>query len=333
VVPLLVALTAACSGPATSGASEDVVADAPIEAVSDTLSAEASDAPAEADLPDSPWITFAVVSDPHVIDDMYVPGGENGDLDNESILLTRERFAAVRDTLNGLVDRPELVLVPGDLVHNYPLETEDWDFYTTTLTRFDLAALLMGGFTSPVYWTPGNHDYAVPDVSREFSHRLFAAKFGTEPYYAVLHRGVLFVALNSQLGDTWDPASPRYDRDLGSFGAPQLAWLEGQLARGLPTILFWHYPVPNCARDEADGKDIAGILKTWPNILHAFNGHAHTWLRLGQAVGLPFTMAGSSRYDADNYLVVRVNRDTGEVVFDNDACIGWGTRFAEPCYP
>ena len=63
------------------------------------------------------------------------------------------------------------------------------EFIQKNHTRIDRAKALTDGFRMPVHVGFGNHDYAVPQVSREASHELFRRKLGIKPYYAVDHRG------------------------------------------------------------------------------------------------------------------------------------------------
>ena len=56
----------------------------------------------------------------------------------------------------------------------------------------------------PVHIGFGNHDYDVRHVPREMSHRLFKAKFNTDPYWVLDYKGYKFVHLNNFLGSTQD---------------------------------------------------------------------------------------------------------------------------------
>jgi len=319
---LLWLLVAGCTEPGRGGAGERD-ADA-ADAAADTDSEEALPAP----------FVFAVLADTHVIDDLYVPGSENGALDNETILTTRENLAAVRDAINGVWPAIELVLVAGDVFHNYPREQEDWSWYQEQHTRIDIAQELLAGFAMPVYPVPGNHDYAVPEISREFSHRLFQDKLGIAPYYAVEYRGFLFLACNSQLGETWNPESARYNTSLGSFGHEQLRWVEAQLDRGLPTVLFWHHPYMSFASEEEGGRDMLQLLKTHDNVVQSFAGHAHHWFDYRPLFGLPHLMLGSTRYDRNAMLIVEADPRDGTLRFLNGDCIDWeGSLYASPWVP
>jgi hypothetical protein len=132
---------------------------------------------------------FAVVSDPHIIDEFYKKGSENGVEDNESILLTTERLVSARTLINSLRPKIEQVFIPGDCFHNYP--SADYDFYFKNRTRIDIAKELFDGFEMPVHLGFGNHDYDVPRVSRDMSHKLFVEKFKTKPYSSIDYKARL----------------------------------------------------------------------------------------------------------------------------------------------
>ena len=121
-----------------------------------------------------------------------------------------ERLTAARDALNALRPALDLVFLVGDYFHDYP--SADLDFYFKNTTRIDRAKALTDGFRMPVHVGFGNHDYAVPKVSREASHELFRRKLGVKPYYAVDHRGWKFIHVNNFLGTTWEAGHANYQQ-------------------------------------------------------------------------------------------------------------------------
>lgn len=126
-----------------------------------------------------------LIADTHIIDGFYT-GPEDNPEDTASILLTEERLTAARGVLNGLTPALDLVFLIGDYFHDYP--SPDLEFYFANETRLDRARRLTDGFHAPVHVGFGNHDYAVPKVSRELTHELFRRKFALQPYYAIDHR-------------------------------------------------------------------------------------------------------------------------------------------------
>jgi Icc protein len=278
-----------------------------------------------------PW-RFVAMADTHLIDEYYT-GPEGSELDTESIFLTRERLEEARSRINGYDPMPEAVFVAGDFIHNYP--SDEWDFYLEHETRWDVAVEIVEGFEAPVWPGLGNHDYDVPEVSRDFTHELFLAKLGIEPYYAVDINGWRFLHVNNFLGETWDPDSERYDKSVGSLGPEQLDWLEEQLAEGAPTVVFLHFPIFQMAEQEED----AGALRDGlPALLAAhgstvkmvFAGHVHLWMDFAQRHGFPHMVLASTRYDPDSFAVFEVDPWGDELRWLNEDCTQWGSRYAEP---
>jgi hypothetical protein len=103
-------------------------------------------------------------------------------------------------------------------------------------TRVDIAKELTRSFTAPVHLAFANHDYVVPQVSRETSHELFRRKLSTKPYHAAAYKGCKFVCLNNCLGGTWNAGHPSYKKGIGSFGEEQWNWLEAELPQHKPTL-------------------------------------------------------------------------------------------------
>lgn len=187
---------------------------------------------------------FAVVFDPHVIDRFYLPGRENGVEDDESILHANERLLQARTSVNTFRQadgRRVAGVIPGDCFHNDP--SADYSFYQENETRIDLFRKAIDGFHAPVHLGFGNHDYDVPRISREMSHRLFLEKLKSDPYSAVNDRDFRFLQVNNFLGKTWDATSSDFNKGIGSLGETQLLWLEPQLAARRPTTVLVHYPL------------------------------------------------------------------------------------------
>jgi 3',5'-cyclic AMP phosphodiesterase CpdA len=280
---------------------------------------------------EEPW-RFVAMADTHLIDDFY-DGVEGSDLDTESIYLTRERLEGARARINGYDPLPEAVFVAGDFIHNYP--SDEWDFYLEHETRWDVAAEIVDGFDMPVWPGLGNHDYDVPDIAHDFTHELFLAKLGIEPYYAVDINGWRFLHLNNFLGETWDPDSELYDKSVGSLGFEQLDWLEEQLAEELPSVVFLHYPLFLMAEQEPDGgamrDGLTAVLADHADTVRmVFGGHIHLWMDFTDSYDPPYIGLASTRYDADSYAVWEVDPASDELRWLNQDCTQWGSRYAEP---
>ncbi len=275
-------------------------------------------------------VRVAVLADTHIIDDYYV-GPENTPIDTESIFHTKERFETVRATINALEPPAQAVFIAGDFIHNYP--SSQYEFFFTHMTRWDVAKNIVDGFRMPVYPGLGNHDYDVPDVPRELTHRIFKDKIGKDPYYAVRLAGWKVLMLDNMLGVTWDTTSPRYDSDQGSFGKEQLAWLDHDLAEGVPSILVFHFGLFLIAKHETDDPampDLFALLeKHKATVKLVLGGHTHTWLDFSEDFGVRHFLLGGTRYDADNYALLDLD-PSGTVEVVNWSAFGWVTMEADP---
>jgi hypothetical protein len=289
----------------------------------------------DSELPNGPFV-FAVISDTHIIDDFYV-GPEGNELDTESIFYANERLEAALIQVNNLTDPAvELVLIPGDFVHNYP--SDEWDFFFENETRFDIAKSIISASAAPVHVGLDNHDYDIPGIPRDFTERLVKEKWGIDPYYTVEHKGVKFIHINNFLGATMDFESDDYASAIGSFGKEQLDWLDGELSDGKPSFVFFHFPLLLEKSDEEPGLDVKTVLiKHLDNVLCVFAGHHHRWqdwdINGSHIYTVPHIVVGSTRYDEDNILYIEVDPQLMEWRMINYDCIGWGGMYANPYVP
>jgi hypothetical protein len=278
--------------------------------------------------PGSGKFYFAVIADTHIIDSFY-KGPENSPEDTESIFKTEERLKSVRDFLSSLQPKIERVYIAGDFFHNYP--STDIDFYFQNRTRIDNAKALIDSFPMPVHPGFGNHDYAVPKVSREVSHELFRRKLGLKPYYSVEHKGWKFVHLNNFLGATWTPGSADYDRGKGSFGEEQLNWFEAELREHKPTFVFVHFPLQIVEGAEKTDYGIYGLLKKYKDTVQlVVSGHWHRWVEFGRTFGPQHLVIAATRYDPNAYLIVEADTRRASHRLLNLDLVDWNTHFSKP---
>jgi 3',5'-cyclic-AMP phosphodiesterase len=292
-----------------------------------SIAGAAAALPASAQL-SSANFRIAIIADSHIIDPLY-KGPESNQEDTESMFRTSERLTSARDFLNGLSPQPELVFLVGDYFHNYP--SPDVDFYFQNHTRLDVAKEITDGFKMPVHVGFGNHDYGVPQVSREMSHELFRRKFNVQPYYSVEHKGWKFVHLNNFLGDTWKPGSAMYKRETGSLGEEQLNWFESELAEHKPTFVFIHYPLYIVAPRERADYGVLPIVKKYRDTIQlVVSGHWHRWFEFGRSYGPQHLVMAATRYDANAYLIVDVDRKAATHRLRNLDLVDWNTHFSKP---
>ena len=188
--------------------------------------------------------TFVQLSDAHV--------GFNGPPDP----LGTKAFERAVEMINGLPQRPDLVLFTGDLTH----DTEDKDVHVQRMKQFQEISKRIN---SPlIKCVPGEHDAGLD------SGALYREFFG-DSFYSFDHRGVHFVAL-----DNVSRAKPE-------VGTEQLAWLKKDLSRfskSAPIVVFTHRPLfdlkPEWEWFTSDGDDVMNVLSAYDNVTVLY-GHIH----------------------------------------------------------
>jgi predicted phosphodiesterase len=188
--------------------------------------------------------SFMQLSDTHV--------GFNGPPDP----LGTKAFESAVATINGLKNRPELIIVTGDLTHDADAPAE----HAKRFKLFKEISSKIGGAQIKV--VPGENDAALDggDMFREFMG---------PTHYSFDHRGVHFIAL-----DNVSAGRP-------AVGAEQLAWMKSDLARfpkTAPIIVFTHRPLfdlkPEWEWFTSDGDDVMNALAPYENVTVLY-GHIH----------------------------------------------------------
>lgn len=188
--------------------------------------------------------SFVQLSDAHV--------GFNGPPDP----LGTKAFERAVELINGLPQRPDLVLFTGDLTH----DTEDHDVHVQRMKQFQEISKRMN--VPLIKCVPGEHDAGLD------SGGLYREFFG-DTHYSFDHRGVHFVAL-----DNVTRAKPE-------VGTEQLAWLKKDLSRfpkTAPIVVFTHRPLFDLRPDwewfTSDGDDVMNVLSSYDNVTVLY-GHIH----------------------------------------------------------
>lgn len=274
-----------------------------------TFAAGCSDDPAGRAWPD---FTFAVISDTHVDEGLFNPGNYN--------------FWISANRLNDHALPIELVVHTGDLVNI--ASSEDPAFFDTHHTEIDTFANLASRFAMPLHLLLGNHDYYVRILNRIAEDHLameqvWLDRLGIEVWSSFDHKGVRFVLLNSMQeyaerlaeGDWW----------TGAFGDEQVAWLNGELAGGLPAILFFHHDIEEIPVDdpiyeviEARRDRIAGI----------FAGHNHDFTK-GTLYGIPYYSTAAIKWSADHVHIVEFDQGTRSIRIVNTDDIRYDADLGE----
>ena len=188
--------------------------------------------------------SFIQLSDTHV--------GFNGPPDP----LGTRAFENAVTTINRLKNRPELVIITGDLTH----DADSPDEHAKRYRLFKEIAGKIGGAQIKV--VPGENDAAL-DGGAMFR------EFMGPTYYSFDHRGVHFIALDNVSGGK--PA----------VGAEQLAWMKSDLARfptSAPIVVFTHRPLFDLRPDwewfTSDGDQVLNALAPYDNVTILY-GHIH----------------------------------------------------------
>jgi 3',5'-cyclic AMP phosphodiesterase CpdA len=129
------------------------------------------------------------------------------------------------DLVNGMAERPALIIHTGDITHlSKPAE-------------FDQAQQMFSLLrTSELHTVPGEHDTTDATVSEYFNR--FGKPSHNKGYYSFDHAGVHFIALINVL--QFKPGG------LGTLGGDQLAWVQEDLkgrSASTPIVVFAHMPL------------------------------------------------------------------------------------------
>lgn len=166
-------------------------------------------------------------------------------------------FESAVDKTNLL--RPEFVMSVGDLIEGY---TEDralidrqWDEFQAFVNRLDMR----------FYYVPGNHDMATPELARAWRDRLGPA------HYSFVHRGVLFLCLNTEDGQKPGLGDEQVDAiSLAIDQHPEVRW----------TLLFMHRPLWLAGEGEPGRRQFERIeQKLTGRPYTVFAGHFHRYTR------------------------------------------------------
>lgn len=164
-------------------------------------------------------------------------------------------FESAMDKTNLL--RPEFVMSVGDLIEGY---TEDralidrqWDEFQSFVERLDMR----------FYYVPGNHDMATAALAQAWRDRFGPA------YYSFVHRGVLFLCLNTENGQKPGLGEEQVSAISRAIDEhPDVRW----------TLLFMHRPLwlseegqPGRLEFERIERKLAGRPYT------VFAGHFHRY--------------------------------------------------------
>lgn len=171
---------------------------------------------------------------------------------------------SAEDTLVEAVTRmaavkPDFVIHTGDVSH------------LSSAEQFAIAAQIMQGVRSEVFYVPGEHD-TIGDDGKLFFER-FGRGRGTDGWYSFDAHGVHFVGLVNVVSLT--------SAGLGTIGAQQLLWLQEDLkgrSASTPIVVFAHMPLwsiyPQWGWGTDDAAPALAALRRFGSVT-ILNGHIH----------------------------------------------------------
>ena len=162
------------------------------------------------------------------------------------------------------------------------------------------------------------------------SHRLFKAKFNTDPYWVLDYKGYKFVHLNNFLGSTQDNKAADFNPNTGSLGEEQLQWLEAQLSQQKPTFVFIHYPLISVQDVEVRDFGLHPMLRKYrENIQLVVAGHVHKWNDFAHTYGPQHYIMAATRYDPNAYMLLEVDPERSTWRFLNADLVEWSTHYSK----
>lgn len=192
------------------------------------------------------------------ISDFHIP--TPGELALRGITDTVAALARAVEHINGLPQRPDLVLATGDL-------TNDGTAAACADLRNLLAPLAM-----PVYVIPGNHDDRA-NLRAAFPDHKYLPRDGEFLHYTIEDWPLRLIGL-----DTVVPGEPG-----GLICAQRREWLAERLAEApdRPTLIFMHHPPFSIgiagidAMKCAGGAELGALVQRHPQIERIVCGHVH----------------------------------------------------------
>lgn len=176
-----------------------------------------------------------------------------------------EKLARCVEHLNHLPDRPDIVLMTGDLVDMG--RPEEYAVFRRLIAPFEM----------PVYVIPGNHDDR--DAMRQaFTDHEYLPAQGAYLHYVIEPYPIRLIGL-----DTTIPGQAG-----GEMCRERLAWLEARLREepDRPTVIFMHHPpfltglknmdVQNCQ----GGAVLGALIERHPQVIRVLCGHVHRAIQL-----------------------------------------------------
>ncbi|MBD3386193.1 hypothetical protein GF407_14885 [candidate division KSB1 bacterium] len=213
-----------------------------------------------------------------ILSDIHISNDETKD----------QRLADIISAVNnGMFENPDMLIITGDVVSSFQrfrdrgdeLENQRAAKFIQIASRLEI----------PWYIALGNHDYKIDsdrDSDAPFSFQdidtmevLWHELADVEPYYSIEHKGWNLLVLNSMRGRYLD----RF------FDDQQMQWLEKELQKELPVLLFFHHPVKtdhikiwckpkDLVTPDTEPQFFSLVKAHHKQIKGIFVGHGHRWV-------------------------------------------------------
>lgn len=277
---------------------------------------------------------FIVISDVHV----RLPGNPDDGLYNNAGNIAALSEAITR--INAEQYDADLVMITGDLT-GCLFSSNPADYGTGADNPAEAFKRMMDSLAMPYYAALGNHDYedgvtatgeGTTSSDPAGMEAVWKKVLGIDPYYSFVHKGVRFVVLNANRGPSRTVPCPFATVELGcegSFDEPQLSWLEGELIKSEPCLLFVHHPLitdqgaeatwspaGSAMQVRADDRFYSIAAANRARIRGVFVGHGHFWEQGTLNGTIPVYETGSIGDffgSSSNIRVVEVDPATGSV--------------------
>ncbi|AUH02141.1 phosphodiesterase [Prodigiosinella confusarubida] len=187
--------------------------------------------------------------------------------------------ADVVSQLNALTERPDAVVISGDIVNcGHPAE-------------YQVARQILGYLRYPLYIIPGNHDDKTYFL--EYLHPL-CPQLGNDPEnmrYAIDDYPMRLLFIDSS----------RTGTSKGWLTEETLAWLETQLSTSgdKPTAVFMHHPPIALGSAQMDpiacenGYRLLELVERFPSLVRIFCGHNHCLIMTQYRQAIIATLPGT----------------------------------------
>jgi len=271
--------------------------------------------------------SFVVISDTHV---RLAGKPDSADYEPEK---NQSNFRDAVTRINDEYADAAFVAITGDLAGCLFSENTD-DYGKGEANPAETFKEIADGLDMPYHAVLGNHDYQKsydPEESEGVStsdlsaiESVWKKVLGIDPYYSVVHNGVRMLFLNANRGDAFTIVCGGCKAEAGctgSFDQEQLLWLEDELAKDEPVVIFLHHPLFT-----DDSKSVFSFLDSFlveeddpfyglaetskDKILGVFVGHGHIFERdtlFGSITVYETGSIGDSGGNKDNMHFVEVD--------------------------